>query len=232
MDIRTLPDRERQLYNELKNRYKLHFDSVRINDHTIRLLKVTDLEEILDGKDPFANVSDFPFWIKLWEAAIVLAYALDSLREKSTKSLLELGAGLGLPGLTAAAAGFKVTLSDYEDIILDFQRVSCAASKLTNVSIENIDWLNPPQLELFDIIAGAEILFREEFFEPLLNIFRNYLKPNGLVYMAHNAERKSLSKFLKLASNDFDISISKQTLKKPDGNVDILINCLRHKKRP
>jgi len=230
MDIRTLPDNERQIYNRIKGSYKLSFDSVRINENNIRLLKIADLEEFLAGKDPFADVSDFPFWVKLWESAIVLAYVLDSLPEKKSKSLLELGAGLGLPGITAASAGFDVTLSDYEDIILDFQRVSCAASKLANVSIENIDWLRPPKLGKFDILAGAEILFREEFFEPLLKIFKEYLKPEGLVYMAHSAERKSLPKFLKIAANDFDISISKQTMKKPDGNVEIIVNCLRPKK--
>ena len=232
MDIRTLPDAERQIYNRIKKRYKLNFDSVRINDNTIRLLKIADLEEFLDGKDPFANVSEFPFWIKLWESAIVLAYVLDSLPDKKSRSLLELGAGLGLPGLTAASAGFNVTLSDYEEIILDFQRVSCAASGLSDVSIKNIDWLHPPQLGRFDVLAGAEILFREEFFEPLLTIFKRYLKPDGLIYMAHDAGRKSLPKFLKIASSDFDISISKQTMKKPDRDVDILINCLRPKKRP
>jgi len=232
MDIRTLPDAERQIYNRIKKRYKLNFDSVRINDNTIRLLKIADLEEFLDGKDPFANVSEFPFWIKLWESAIVLAYVLDSLPDKKSRSLLELGAGLGLPGLTAASAGFNVTLSDYEEIILDFQRVSCAASGLSDVSIKNIDWLHPPQLGRFDVLAGAEILFREEFFEPLLTIFKRYLKPDGLIYMAHDAGRRSLPKFLKIASSAIDISISKQTMKKPDRDVDILINCLRPKKRP
>jgi len=230
MDIRTLPDAERQIYNRIKERYKLEFDTVRINDNTIRLLKIADLEEFLAGKDPFANVSEFPFWVKLWDSAIVLAYVLDSLPDKKSRSLLELGAGLGLPGLAAASAGFNVTVSDYEEIILDFQRVSCGASKLSNVSVENIDWLQPPQLGTFDVLAGAEILFREEFFEPLLTIFKKYLKPDGRIYMAHDAGRQSLPKFLKIASNDFDISISKQTMKKSDGNVEILVNCLRPKK--
>ena len=232
MDIRTLPDLERQLYNTIKTQYKLTFDSVRINTHTIRLLKIADLEEFLGGMDPFENVSEFPFWVKLWESAIVLAYVLDSLPNKKSRSLLELGAGLGLPGLTAASAGFDVTLSDYEEIILDFQRISCAASKLTNVSIENIDWFNPPQLGLFDVLVGAEILFREDFFDPLLTMFKSYLKPDGSIYLAHNAERKSLPRFLERASKEFDISISKQTIKKPDKNIDILVNCLRRKKKP
>lgn len=230
MDIRTLPDREREIYNRIRKDYSLTFDSIKINANTLRLLKIGDLEEFLGDKDPFEDVSTFPFWVKLWDSAVVLAYVLDSLPDKKSKSLLELGAGLGLPGLAAAKAGFQVTLSDYEDIILDFQRVSCAASSLSEVTIKKIDWLNPPELGSFDILAGAEILFREEFFEPLLQLFTTTLKPKGLIYMAHDARRKSLPKFLKLASDRFDISISKQTMKKPDGNVEILVNCLRPKR--
>jgi len=181
MDITTLPEQERQIYNRIKKKYSLTFDRLTIGEKKIRLLKIADLEEYLDGKDPFADVSEFPFWIRLWDAAMILAYVLGSQPEPGGKRLLELGAGLGAPGLAAASAGFKVTLSDYEDIILDFQRVSGAASKLQNIEFAHIDWLNPPELQPFDVIAGAEILFRDEFFAPLLDIFKRYLKEDGMI---------------------------------------------------
>ncbi len=192
MDIRTLPDKERGIYNRIRKDNSLRFDSIKINASTIRLLMIGNLEKFLENKNPFVDVSTFPFWVKLWDSAVVLAYVLDSLPDKKSKSLLELGAGLGLPGLAAAKAGFRVTLSDFEDIILDFQRVSCSASALSQVTIKKIDWFNPPELGSFDVLAGAEILFREEFFEPLLQLFTTTLKPQGLIYMAHDARRKSL----------------------------------------
>ncbi len=52
MDIRTLPDTERQIYNRIKTLYTLEFDSVRVNNNTIRLLKIADLEEFLDEESP------------------------------------------------------------------------------------------------------------------------------------------------------------------------------------
>lgn len=230
MDIRTLPEQERELYNKIKAKYKLTFDRLKVGDKTLRLLKIADIEEILDGKDPFANVSEFPFWVKLWEAAMVLAYVMSSLPEPKGKTVLELGAGLGAPGLAAAAAGFDVTISDYEEIIMDFQRVSAAASGVHNVTFTHLDWLNPPEIAPFDILAGAEILFREEFFEPLLNVFKKYLKPDGFIYLAHDASRRSLPLFLEQAQKDFDITLGKQIIKKSNKSITIIVNRLSHKK--
>lgn len=230
MDIRTLPEQERELYNKIKAKYKLTFDRLKVGDKTLRLLKIANIEEILDGKDPFANVSEFPFWVKLWEAAMVLAYVMSSLPEPKGKTVLELGAGLGAPGLAAAAAGFDVTISDYEEIIMDFQRVSAAASGIHNVTFTHLDWLNPPEIAPFDILAGAEILFREEFFEPLLNVFKKYLKPDGFIYLAHDASRRSLPLFLEQAQKDFDITLGKQIIKKSNKSITIIVNRLSHKK--
>lgn len=229
MDIRTLPEHERQIYNRIRKKYTLTFDRLRFGEKQIRLLKIADLEEFLDGKDPFAEVTEFPFWIRLWDAAMILAYVLGSQPNADGSRLLELGAGLGAPGLAAASAGFDVTISDYEEIIMDFQKVSAAASGLQAIHFAHLDWLNPPEMEPFDVLAGAEILFREEFFQPLLNIFKNYLKPDGVIYLAHDEKRQSLPKFLNLAQDDFDIGLKKQVIKRDGKKVTIVINRLRHK---
>lgn len=230
MDIRTLPDQELKIYNRIREKYALTFDRLRVGEKSVRILKIADLEQFLDGKDPFKNVADFPFWIRLWDAAMVLSYVLGAQKNVAGKRLLELGAGLGAPGLAASAAGYDVTLSDYEDIILDFQRVSAAASKLDTLKFCHFDWLNPPALEPFNVLAGAEILFREEFFQPLLGIFHSCLKDDGVIYLAHDARRQSLGKFLQLAQDDFEIAIKKQPIKRDGKEVTIIINKLRKKK--
>jgi predicted nicotinamide N-methyase len=227
MDIRTLPDEERKIYNKIRKKYKLTFDRLKIGERTIRLLKIADLEEFLDGKDPFANVSEFPFWIRLWDSAMILSYVLAGQKNCAGRTLLELGAGLGAPGLAAAASGFEVTISDYEDIIMDFQKVSAAASGLSGIRFAHLDWLDPGEIGSFDVLAGAEILFREEFFQPLLNVFKTCLNPGGEIYLAHDARRQSLPRFLELAKNNFEIGTKKQVIKKADGEIAIIINRLR-----
>ena len=226
MDIRTLPQAERDIYNRIKSKYSVTFDRLKAGDKQIRLLKITDLEQYLGGKDPLKDVSEFPFWIRLWDAAMVLSYVLGAQKDTAGKRLLELGAGLGAPGLAAAAAGFEVTLSDYEDIILDFQRVSAAASELSGVQCCHLDWLNPPEMKPFEVLAGAEILFREEFFEPLLQIFTTCLTDDGVIFLAHDAKRQSLGKFLNIAQDSFQIGVKEQSIRRNGKDVTIILNRL------
>ena len=230
MDIRTLPEPERSLYNRIRQTYTLTFDRFQVGENKLRLLKLANLEEFLGDRDPFADVSQFPFWIRLWDAAMILAYLLGSQRDTAGKELLELGAGLGAPGLAAAANGYSVTLSDYEDIILDFQRVSAAASGLRDIRFLHLDWLKPQTLGPFDVLAGAEILFRESFFQPLLHLFTTLLKPDGTIFLAHDATRQSLPKFLQLAEESFEIATKTQKIRRGGQERLIIVNRLRPRK--
>ncbi len=229
MDIRTFPEEEREIYNRIRTKYKLSFDKLTVHEQTIRLLKVADIEEFLDGKDPFSDVTDFPFWVKLWESAMILSQAVATLPDPAGKTMLEIGAGLGAPGITAAACGFDVTLSDYEDIIMDFQKVSIAASGLENVNCIHLDWLDPPDIEPFDYLVAAEVLFREEFFDPLLTVFDKYLKPGGSIFLAHDARRKCLPLFMERAEEQYKIAGKKQVMRKDGQDISIIINRLQRK---
>jgi len=226
MDPQTLADEPRALYEQIKKQYKVAFEPFSVRDIRLNLLKITDLEQVLDGKDPLKDVSEFPFWIRLWEAAIVLSEFVATQQFADGTSVLELGAGLGAPGLTAAARGCAVTLSDYEEMILDFERVSAAASGLDTVRFSMLDWLNPPEMEKYDVILGAEILFREEFFQPLLTILGKALKPGGSVFLAHDLRRKSLQPFLQMADKEYVISARKKKLQGLEADKEVLLTRL------
>lgn len=225
---KELPEEAAQLLRKIRKDYKVAFEPFRTRDVEIQLLKVQDLECVLKGRDPFKNVSEFPFWIKLWESAMVLADVAATLPIASGPRLLELGAGLGAPGLVAAARGFQVTLSDYEQRILDFQRVSAAASGL-KVECRFIDWTKPPTLAPFDTILGAEILFREELLSPLLALFDKLLAPGGTLYLAHDVRRKTLYSFLDKAQSSYTIKAKKIELAAGDESCTVMLNCLQRK---
>ena len=227
---KNLSEKTQKVLKRIRKRFKVGFSPLKVQDLELDMLQVTDLEHLLAGKDPFENVSEFPFWVKLWEASMVLAHVMASMPAKGNQKLLELGAGMAAPGLVAAARGYEVTLSDYEAHILDFQRVSAAANGFDDVDFRMIDWLEPPEMPQFDRIIGAEILFRDDFFAPLLAIFNNYLKDDGEIYLAHDLRRKSVPKFLDLAQKDFKIAVTKTTMQNEEGEkITILVNRLTKK---
>lgn len=227
MDPAQLPEKHYNRLREIRKRRKVAFSPLRLRGREIHLLQVTDLEQMLAGKDPFAEIEEFPFWVKLWEAAMVLADLMLTMPPaRPGQTLLELGAGLGAPGLAAAMAGHDVTLSDYEPEVLEFQRISAAASGLKGVQCRLLDWLEPPALPRFDTIIGAEILFREEFFAPLLNVFRSLLARDGVIYLAHDVRRKSLAPFLHLAEKEYDIAASARKMRAGSEERTIIINRL------
>jgi len=227
MDPTQLPEKQYARLREIRKNYKVDFEPLHLRGKEIQLLQVTDLEPLLAGKDPFQDVESFPFWVKLWEAAMVLAdLMLTTPPTKEGQTLIELGAGLGAPGLAAALAGYRVTLTDYEPHILDFQRVSAAATGLKGVECRMLDWLKPPTLPRFDTLIGAEILFREEFFAPLLNIFRSLLADQGVIYLAHDARRQSLPKFLRLAEKEYEIATNARKMRSEDKELTIIVNRL------
>ncbi len=227
MDEIKLPEKAAKILREIRKQHKVAFEPLTVRESLVRILQVTDLESLLQGKDPFKEVAEFPFWVKLWEASMVLADVIAALPPGPDPTLLELGAGLAAPGLVAAAKGYKVTLSDYDPKILNFQRVSAAASGLTGISHQILDWLAPPDLPRFQTIIGAEILFREEFFQPLLRVFAKLLAPEGVIYLAHDIRRKSLPKFLLQAEKDYEIAVSTRKLTSADETLTIVVNRLR-----
>jgi len=208
-----LPESIRPIHSRLKEKYDLAFEDLSIRGKAVKLLTVGNIGPLLEGRDLFKDVADFPFWIKLWESAIVLADLMATLPHRPRAGLLELGAGLGAPGLIAAASGFRVTISDYQKEILDFPRVSAAVSGLADVDFAVVDWLNPPELAPYEVIIGAEVLFRADFFAPLLSLFQKMLAPGGSVYLAHDMRRQSVPKFMIEAEKLFDIAVSTRHLK-------------------
>ena len=226
MQTKELPEKAAKLLREIRKKYQVAFENLRVGNTALEILTIQNLEPLLAGKDPFKDASDFPFWVKLWEASMVLAGIMAASKPTPGQTLLELGAGLGAAGLAAAASGHAVTLSDYEPRILDFQRVNAAANGLRNVQFQIIDWLKPPTLPPFDTIIGAEILYRESFFEPLLAVFARLLKPSGVIYLAHDARLRSLGKFLQLAEPDYQIAALSRKLRSDKGELTVIVNRL------
>lgn len=227
MSHHDLPPAAAQILNRIRKDYAVAFNPMRVHDRELQILQIENLEPLLAGQDPFKEISSFPFWVKVWESSMVLANFFSSQpAPKPGQHLLELGAGLGVPGFFAALQGYQVTLSDFDPLILDFQRVTAAANGLDTMEFRIIDWTKPPVLAPFDTIIGAEILFRDDFFAPLLALFEKMLAPGGQIFLAHDARRKSLPIFMALAQEKWNIAGKPVKITSGEESLTIILNRL------
>ena len=98
-------------------------EQVIVEDRTFLIVRPSESDGLLDHprvRSAFAVDEYMPYWADLWPAARMLAKAI--LRETWTpgQRALEVGCGLGLPGIAALAMGLRVTFSDYDATALRF----------------------------------------------------------------------------------------------------------------
>jgi predicted nicotinamide N-methyase len=142
----------------------------------VALWRVADLERhvdrtaLLGGENP----PEPPYWAHLWSGALVLARAVP----RGSRHVLELGCGLGLPGLVAARRGAQVTFVDRIPAALAFVRASAAA---TGVPVTTIaaDVTAPALAPRFDLVLAAELLYDRSAFAPLAAALARHIAPGG-----------------------------------------------------
>lgn len=144
--------------------YDARLAAVAAGDDTVRLWQVADLEAhvdraaLLGGTDP----PEPPYWAHLWSGARVLAAAVPPQAGR----VVELGCGLGLPGLVAARRGAQVTFVDRERLPLEFVAASARANGVAAARVAG-DFATPPFATAFDLVLAAEILYDRAGFRAL-----------------------------------------------------------------
>src|SRR2546422_4979265 len=98
-------------------------ERVVVEDRTFLIDRPAQSAQLIDHpaiRSAFSADEYLPYWADLWPASRMLAKAI--LREPWAAGLeaLEIGCGLGLPGIAALSVGLRVTFSDYDATALRF----------------------------------------------------------------------------------------------------------------
>jgi predicted nicotinamide N-methyase len=150
---------------------------VRVGEVELSLLRPVSPDALLD-EEAFARDEFLPYWAELWPAATALAAALP---EVAGLRVVELGCGLGLPSLVAAAQGADVTASDWAVDAVELLRANAARNGL-ELRAEVRDWREPWH-ERFDLALAADVLYERRNVQPLLARLRE-LAPLAYVGLA------------------------------------------------
>jgi predicted nicotinamide N-methyase len=136
------------------------------------------LEDVVDGRDP-----SIPYWAEFWPASVALARYLLEMAPLQGR-VLELGCGVGLAGLAAAAAGAEVLQTDIDERALELAALSATASGLSTTTCK-LDWSVPhPELGSYSWIIGADILYERCFAAPLIDLLARHLVAGGRALLA------------------------------------------------
>jgi predicted nicotinamide N-methyase len=204
---------------QFHRQYETESDTARINGRQIRFLKPKSIDRFLDSRD---ILKGFPLWAKVWEASLVLAGYMADRPVAPDHHVLELGAGLGLAGITAAMFGHRVTLTEYDPHALNFLQANIALNGCPHADARHLDWNQPLLDRHFDLIIGSEIVYKTSDIDLLLSLFQRHLKPGGQVVLAE-AVRASGKVFWEKMSPFYHIRARKHTLRSEGAELTVVL---------
>jgi predicted nicotinamide N-methyase len=158
-------------------------ERVIVEDRVFLIGRPSESDRLLDHpsvRAAFAADEYMPYWADLWPAARMLAKAI--LREQWTpgQRALEVGCGLGLPGIAALAMGLRVTFNDYDATALRFARDNAVANGFKDFDTLQMDWRYPPEGVHFPIILASDLIYEMRNVAPLVALVKKMLQPGGV----------------------------------------------------
>lgn len=164
-------------------RYDIIEDSVELRaDLALRMLRVRDVNVLVDAITELDEDERLPYWATLWPSALTLARHLLTAPRRPCR-VVELGAGLGLPSITAAHLGYRVLATDYERDALAFLKQNAA---LNRVELETrlVDLRSADLGEHFPLVMASDILYEAKQVAPLVEATQTLLAPGGTFILA------------------------------------------------
>lgn len=158
-------------------------ENVIIADRVFRMDRPGDSDRLLDHpatRAAFAVDEYMPYWADLWPASRMLAKAI--LREpwEPGTEALEVGCGLGLPGIAALSRGLRVTFSDYDATALRFARANAVLNGFSEFRLLQFDWRYPPPELRVPVLLASDLVYEMRNVAPLVALIKQVLLPGGL----------------------------------------------------
>lgn len=142
------------------------------------------------------NKNDFPYWAKLWPAAIVLSrFILDNPSFIENKKVLELAGGLGLPSIIAASIAHSVVCSDYDANAVAFITDNIALNNLENMQGRQINWTHLPSDINCDVLLLSDINYNPNDFSVLKKMIEQLLS-KGITILLSTPQRLAGREFM------------------------------------
>lgn len=161
-------------------------EDVDVGGRTIKISKPATPEQLLDLKsveEAYALDEYMPYWATIWPVAVQLSSAI--LRETFPPGAraIEIGCGLGLPGIAALMAGLDVTFSDYDETAVRFAGENARLNGFSRYTLLPMDWRHPTS-ERFDVVIASDLVYEARLVEPIAEVLDKLIAPGGRILLA------------------------------------------------
>ena len=166
------------VWNDLGERTR---ETVIVEDRTFEIVRPAESHRLLDHPAvhaAFESDEYMPYWADLWPAARMLAKSLVKQPPRPGTRTLEIGCGLGLPGVVALSLGCEVTFSDYDACALRFAAENARINGFNNFQTLQLDWRHPGDLR-FPFVLAADLIYEVRNVEPLVQFIKKVLTDDG-----------------------------------------------------
>jgi predicted nicotinamide N-methyase len=184
------------------------------------LLAPRDGEALL-SEEAFEHEEFLPYWAELWPSAVALARVL-ARRPLTGRRVLELGCGLGLPALAAAAAGGRVLATDWAPDAVAHAARNAAHNGVT-LCVREFRWdadpaaLGPP----WPLVLASDVLYEQRNVDPLLALLPRVCARGGEIWLA-DPGRAPAERFLAAAETTWSVGVIPH-----DGPAHVTVHRLR-----
>lgn len=178
---------------EVAARYPLVTRDVSAGERLWSVTSVENQDALLDAVRTDRDVEQFPYGLVLWASAIGLArWLADNRRLVEDRSLLELGAGVGLPGIVAQALGARVTQTDNHLAALALAAANAERNGVRGIVRSEADWRAFPLKQPFDVVIGSDVLYERTLHAALADLLPRVVAPGGLLVLADPIRHQAL----------------------------------------
>ncbi len=157
-------------------------DSVYLEDRTYYLSRPDRSDQLLDDPTVRAHFDQdeyMPYWADLWPGARMLGKSLLKQTWPPGLTALEIGCGLGLPGIVALSLGMRVIFSDYDATALHFAAENARANGFFDFETLQMDWRFPPPTLKVPLLLASDLIYEMRNVGPLVDMVKRVLLPGG-----------------------------------------------------
>ncbi len=167
----------------LKAITRLVRDRVIVEGQTFLIERPDESDKLSDNpalRAAFAADDYLPYWADLWPAARMLAKTILSEPWQPGLEALEIGCGLGLPGIVALSRGLKVIFSDYDGTALHFAAQNARLNGFDRFRLLRLDWRSPPENFQVPVVLASDLIYELRNVAPLVALIKKVLHPQGV----------------------------------------------------